>query len=535
MTVKSAMPLAVLMQQLFRNISPLVLFLILTAVSRICLAEPKTQADSLYQQHCAACHGRDRLGGTGPALLPENLARLKKAAAHDSISNGLAATQMPAFQDQLNDKQIGLLVDYIYTPLTNAPAWYIEEIENTHIVKYWDDLSSDKPLFDADPLNLFIVVEKGDHHVSILDGDRLEPIHRFKTRRALHGGPKYSPDGRYVYFASRDGWVSKYDLYNLKYIAEIRVGINTRNIAVSNDGKYVLAGNYLPHTLVILDAGKLSPIKVIPVEDESGKSSRVSAVYDAAPRGSFIIALKDIPEIWEIYYDENQEPLYTGMVHDYRYQEGIATDIPFPVRRIRLDDYLDDFFFDAGYNNLVGAARNAKNGQVVSLIVGRKIAELELSGLPHLGSGITWEYQGKTILATPNIKKGLISIIDQSNWKVIKEIKTLGPGFFMRSHENSPYGWVDVFYGPDKDAVHVIDKATLEIVATLRPAPGKTSGHVEFTRDGKYALLSIWENDGALVVYDSSTLDEVKRISMNKPSGKYNVYNKIHGSSGTSH
>ena len=42
-----------------------------------------------------------------------------------------------------------------------------------------------------------------------------------------------------------------------------------------------------------------------------------------------------------------------------------------------------------------------------------------------------------------------------------------------------------------------------------------------------YALLSIWEMDGALVVYDMATLDEVKRIPMVKPSGKYNVWNKI--------
>jgi hypothetical protein len=40
----------------------------------------------------------------------------------------------------------------------------------------------------------------------------------------------------------------------------------------------------------------------------------------------------------------------------------------------------------------------------------------------------------------------------------------------MRSHENSPYAWVDVFFGPNKDAVHVIDKRTLEIVKTLRPS-----------------------------------------------------------------
>lgn len=208
---------------------------------------------------------------------------------------------------------------------------------------------------------------------------------------------------------------------------------------------------------------------------------------------------------------------------------------PFPVRRIMLDDYLDDFFFDQDYKHLIGAARNGKNGQVVNLIVGRKIAKIDLHGLPHLGSGITWQYQGKTVMATPNLKKGEVSVIDMQNWKTIKHIKTDGPGFFMRSHENSPYAWVDVFFGPHRDEVHVIDKATLKIVKTLKPAPGKTAAHVEFDRYGRYALLSIWDRDGAVVVYDAKTLKEIKRLPMNKPSGKYNVFNKTRYSSGTSH
>ena len=511
------------------------------AVALLCLlaspgaAAETVEAPELYSQHCASCHGMDRLGGSGPALLPENLSRVKKEEAYQAILEGLPATRMPSFRSALNEAQARALVDHIFTPLPETPVWGIENIRETRIHYRSPDAADNRPVYSADPLNLFVVVESGDHHVTILDGDRLEPLHRFRTRHALHGGPKFSPDGRYVYLASRDGWITKYDLYSLQPVAEIRAGINTRNIAASKDGRYLLAGNTLPHTLVILDAQDLSPRHVIAVEDGHGNSSRVSAVYDAPPRKSFIVALKDLPEIWEVIYDAEAGPVYQGLVHDYRYQEAIADTSPFPVRRIRLDDYLDDFFFDAEYRNLIGAARNAENGQVVSLIVGKKIAEVDLPGLPHLGSGITWEYRGKPVLATPNLKEGAVSIIDVTTWKTIKKIETLGPGFFMRTHENTPYGWVDVFFGPHRDAVHVIDKSTLEIVKTLRPAPGMTSGHVEFTRDGRYALLSIWEKEGALVVYDAATLEEVKRIAMSKPSGKYNVYNKISGSGGTSH
>jgi hypothetical protein len=339
-----------------------------------------------------------------------------------------------------------------------------------------------------------------------------------------------------VYFASRDGWISKYDIYNLKLVAEIRAGINTRNLAVSADDRYVMVANYLPHTLLLLDAKDLKPIKLYDVADSTGKTSRVSAVYTAPPRNSFIAAMKDIPEVWEISYDDDPSLSFAGWVHDYNPESGEKPQIDdFPVRRIRVDDYLDDFFFDQEYVSIIGASRTGK-GQVVDMDIGRVIVpDLALPGMPHLGSGITWQYQGRQVLATPNLRAGKVSVIDMDSWETITEIETLGPGFFMRSHENTPYAWVDVFFGPDKDAVHVIDKRSLKIVKTLRPAPGKTAAHVEFTRDGRYALLSIWDPEGAVVIYDAATLVEVKRLPMNKPSGKYNVYNKITRSAGTSH
>ena len=40
--------------------------------------------------------------------------------------------------------------------------------------------------------------------------------------------------------------------------------------------------------------------------------------------------------------------------------------------------------------------------------------------------------------------------------------------------------------------------------------PGKNAAHVEFTNDGRYALLSVWDTDGALIVYDAKTLEEVR-------------------------
>ena len=188
---------------------------------------------------------------------------------------------------------------------------------------------------------------------------------------------------------------------------------------------------------------------------------------------------------------------------------------------------------------MLGATRPKTDGQpsaqVVNLDAQRKIAELPIAGMPHLGSGITWAWNGTTVLASPNLKGNAIDVIDMKSWKLIRTIAVPGPGFFMRSHENSRYAWTDSMMSPTaKDTLTLIDKATLEPVAQVRE-PGKTLAHIEFTKDGRYALASVWEMDGALVIYDAQTLKEVKRLPMSKPVGKYNVWNKISRSEGTSH
>jgi len=503
---------------------------------------------ALYTQHCAACHGEQRTGLMGPALLPESLERLRPAEALKVITQGRTATQMPGFAEKLSAADIAALAAHIRTPVSPAPVWAEADIRASRTFNPAPAGEPAKPLWSADPMNLFVVVEGGDHHVSLLDGDRFEVITRFPSRFALHGGPKFTPDGRYVFFGSRDGWITKYDLWRLRVVAEVRAGLNMRNVAVSGDGQWIMAANYLPHSVVLFDAD-LNLQKTYAAATLDGKlTSRVSAVYDATPRNSFVVALKDIPELWEISYDPKAEPIFDGLVHDYKMGEAIAKPGFLGVRRTPLDEPLDDFFFDQSYRHVLGATRpkdvatsgpktaeGSATAQVVNLDARRKIADLPIAGMPHLGSGITFAWNGSTVLASPNLKGGAIDVIDMKTWKPVATIPTPGPGFFMRSHENSRFAWTDSMMSPTaKDTLTIIDKTTLQPVATVKE-PGKTLAHIEFTKDGKYALASVWEMDGALIVYDAATFKEIKRLPMSKPVGKYNVWNKISRSEGTSH
>lgn len=509
------------------------------APSAVPEAAVRPNAAALYQQHCAVCHAAQRTGAMGPALLPESLTRLRPAEAVQVIREGRVATQMPGFGTQLSAPEIDALAQWIRQPVVPAPRWSEADIRASRVVTPAPADEPVRPVWNADPMNLFLVVEGGDHHVSLLDGDRFEPIARFPSRYALHGGPKFTPDGRYVFFGSRDGWITKYDLWRLRVVAEVRAGLNMRNVAVSGDGQWVMAANYLPHTLALFDAD-LKLKKTYAAATLDGKAtSRVSAVYDATPRHSFVVALKDIPELWEISYDPKAAPIYDGLVHDYRMKEGVAKEGFLGVRRTPLDEPLDDFFFSQDYAHALGASRphadGSPSGQVVNLDVRRKIAALPIAGMPHLGSGITFDHGARRVMASPNLKDGRISVIDMKTWELVKDIETPGPGFFMRSHEATPYAWVDSMMSPQsKDTMTILDKRTLAPVAQVRE-PGKTLAHIEFTRDGRYALASVWENDGAVVVYDAATFKEVKRLPMKKPVGKYNVWNKITRSEGTSH
>ena len=52
------------------------------------------------------------------------------------------------------------------------------------------------------------------------------------------------------------------------------------------------------------------------------------------------------------------------------------------------------------------------------------------------------------LASPPTSRDGVVQVIDMKTWKTVKSIATPGPGFFMRSHENRPYAWVDSMMSP---------------------------------------------------------------------------------------
>lgn len=407
-------------------------------------------------------------------------------------------------------------------------AWTAEDIAASRVEHVPVASLPTRPAHAADPLDLFVVIEDNARHATVLDGGRFRPLARFASRNTFHGAPRLSPDGRFVHFASRDGWIARYDLWGLRQVAEVRVGLQTADFAVSGDGRYLLAGNVAPRTLVVLDARDLSPLKVIAVADQDGRTSRIAAVHDAAPRKSFVVALEDVPELWEVSYDDRAEPIFEGLVHDFRMGEGIPIPGKLNPRRTRLDKVLHDIGFAPGRWELLGSPRDGGPARVVNLDVRRAIIALPLPGQPQPGRGAGWLRDDRMLLAVPNLREGTISVVDTVDWKEVARIRTPGAGSFVADHEGSPYVWADAAANTPGDTLVVIDKRTLEKVAAPGAGAGRRVTGAAFTRDGTRVLVSVQGDDGgALVAYDARTRAEIARIPLREPQGVHNVFNEL--------
>jgi hemoglobin/transferrin/lactoferrin receptor protein len=107
--------------------------------------------------------------------------------------------------------------------------------------------------------------------------------------------------------------------------------------AASADGRYRVATDDVAHELVVYSASGNRELRRIPLVDRNRRAGHLAWIIDLPRRKSFVAGFESLPEAWELPYGEKTEPVYEGLVHDYRMGEGIADRGPLPVRRIPLE------------------------------------------------------------------------------------------------------------------------------------------------------------------------------------------------------
>ncbi len=452
---------------------------------------------AFFADACGGCHGPNREGGIGPALVPGRLTSPDQFY-FDTISNGRPGTVMPAWgQLGVSDEEIWGLVGFIRTePDADAVKWTLEEIAPTLQVLVDESTLPNTPQHDGNMDNLMLVTERENRAIAVIDGDTNTLLAEVPASYRAHGYTFDPTNERWAYNVGRDGWLFKIDLYTLQPVRQVRVGLDSRGIAMSDDGKYIIVGNYIPNSAVILDAKTLEPLKVIDTVAENPEGemvdSRVAIVSDVSPDlvgPYFLIALKEAGQIWRIDFSDPDFPI---------------VKIP-NVGHILHDGFLSPdnkhFYIASQVDNWMG---------VIDVEKAELVDKISTGDTPHPGSGAAWEADGTTYGATVHAAEGKVTIWDLETDEIVGTVPTAGPGLFLRSSENSPYVWADALFGSPSNTITVFKKeAPFDIVGVIED--GIMTLHPEFTADGKFVYISDWTGN-TVRVYNAETLELVAEI-----------------------
>ncbi|MCF6224691.1 MAG: hypothetical protein L3J22_00080 [Xanthomonadales bacterium] len=251
----------------------------------------------------------------------------------------------------------------------------------------------------------------------------------------------------------------------------------TTTVAVSADKRYRISA-VTAFELQFQNAHTGEVLHTRAVSDLQGNKSRISAVYTLPVRESFVVALTDIAEIWQISYADKPPPGFAGWVHDYRVDSG-ENAIPeaFPVRVIHLNHPVLDLFVDPHGEFLVGVSAQGML-QVIDMDLARVVADqIKTSPQPYPGGAMHWDYRDGGLLAVPDREEGIVSLLNMDNWKVIKQINIPGSGKFMTDNADILEARVRIISGSKQGLIVSIDKHRLELLGSGLPAEIK-SGRV---------------------------------------------------------
>ncbi len=499
------------------------------------------KSKALYFQRCAGCHGVLRKGATGKSLLPKETRKLGQKRLEKIITLGTEGG-MNNFDDIFTKEQIRDISTYIQLEPPVPPEMTLDQMKKLTKVYVKPEDYPTKPMHGRNWQNFFVVIERDIGKVAIIDGDKHEIVAHVNTGYAVHvikatehhklEKPEYP--GRFWYTMGRDGKINKIDLFQTPdkmLVAETQIAYDARDVAVSGDGKYVIGGGYWPPHAVIVDGATMEPLKVIStrganVDGEYVNESRVAAVYTTPNERSFLISGKELGQMWQIDYSDLDN-----------------------LRIVKMETakFLHDGFFDPTGRYFQIAANASNKMVIVDTKDWQREAMIDVGKLPHPGPGANWvDPKCGPVAGTTHLGEGKIAVwgndpekhADQA-WKVCYNVESDGPGLFIRTHPVSPYVIFDQTKHPEPEvqqSVQVLDKKTGKIVKNIRVTEeeGKVAVHIEFNKDGTEFWVSVWnrknnkEPVGEIVVYDSKTLKEKKRIKgLSTPTGKFNVYNRI--------
>ena len=504
------------------------------------------QANRIYFERCAGCHGVLRKGATGKALTPDLTKTLGYEYLRDFITYG-SPGGMPNWgtSNQLQQNEIELMARYLLNDPAQPPEFGLKQMKESWKVLVPVDKRPTRKMNNLDIDNLFSVTLRDAGEVALIDGNTKKIEHVLQTGYAVHIS-RMSASGRYLFTVGRD---SKNKLVDLvmdppQTVAELKIGTEARSVETSKfkgyEDKYAIAGSYWPPQYVIMDGATLEPLKVVSTRgmtydtQEYHPEPRVASIVASHFNPEFVVNVKETGEILLVNYND------------------IAN---LKVTAIPAERFLHDGGFDKSGRYFLVAANARHRIAIVDTKDGKLVSVIDSGGqTPHPGRGANFNHpKYGPVWATSHLGSETISFIGtdpdkhkQYAWKVVQTVDGQGGGsLFIKTHPKSENLYIDTPLNPDAEISSSVAVFKIKDFAGDKPQYkvlpiGQWSGisegqrrvvQGEFNKDGTEIWFSVWNTkaqESAIVVVDDKTLN-LKTVIRDKrlvtPTGKFNVYN----------
>jgi len=352
-----------------------------------------------------------------------------------------------------------------------------------------------------------IIIERMDGSVLIINNSSLSILCRVEGLGDLsHASVVFSRDARYAFVFGRDGGLTKIDLLKGKINQRIIQSGNSIGGAISQDGRYIAVSNYEPGGVNIFLADDLTKVADIPaVYGASNMRSKTVGLVDA-PGNQFLFSLYDGNEIWQIQMDRQTDTVKSDIK---KYQN--AGKAPYDALISSNGRYYIAGLFGEDGLSLLDLWHPEKGIRRILSHYGKGEKKLPVYKMPHLEG---WAIAGNHAFL-PAVGRHEVLVVDTSNWQEISRVKVHSQPVFAMASPDDRQIWVN-FAFPDNNTLQVIDSETFKIIKQFQP--GKGILHMEFTPRSEHVWVSVRDID-EIIVYDTQTLTEIKRLPAKKPSG----------------
>ncbi|SIT78724.1 cytochrome D1 domain-containing protein [Pontibaca methylaminivorans] len=353
------------------------------------------------------------------------------------------------------------------------------------------------PPLAAEPTGaLGLVVERANGSLLVVDQGKRASLGRITGLGDLsHASLVYSPDQRFAYVFGRDGGLTKVDILAREVVNRVMQAGNSIGGAISDDGTLVAVSNYEPGGVRVFDAGTLEMVADIPAE------SKTVGLVDI-PGRRFVFSLWDKGETWIADFS-GDEPEITRI-------PGMGENPYDALVTANGRTYIAGLF---GADHLSALDLWEDEPQPRAILDGyaEERDKLPVYKMPHLEG---WALTGEEFVL-PAVGQHEVLWVDARDFTETGRTKTHGQPIFAIARPDGRQVWVN-FAPPDNDTLQVIDTATKEVIHELKPGPGVL--HMEFTPRGHEVWVSV-RDAGKVVVYDTQTLEPLREIEADNPSG----------------